>query len=361
MSAADVHSILYRGEDPLKKKFVPKNEQKTHVPRHWPGKLRAAVLERRRREERLLQQQQQQQQEESEESEESEFSDVSEDQPEETNVVLHKPAFVPKASRLTVMEREEQQRRVREEQQQQQQQVEQRKLETKQMVYAVLAREDEEAADAPVIPVEAQQQQQQQQQQQKNLMGSEEMPDDTDGLDAAQEYEDWKLRELERIRRDKEEQLEREKFLEAVERRRQMTAEERREDDKELDKMQPKREIRHKYNFMQKYYHRGAFFQDLARSGEEPLYLRDFNAPVGEDKVDKKTLPKILQLRRGELARGGRSKHTHLVDVDTSDLSHPWAQATRDLQGQKLLKKAAGIKGANDFERPSLRKPKQDS
>lgn len=25
----------------------------------------------------------------------------------------------------------------------------------------------------------------------------------------------------------------------------------------------------------------GAFFQDLARSGEEPLYLRDYNAPVG--------------------------------------------------------------------------------
>lgn len=44
--------------------------------------------------------------------------------------------------------------------------------------------------------------------------------------------------------------------LEAVERRRQMTEEERREDDKELDKMQPKREIRHKYHFMQKYYHR---------------------------------------------------------------------------------------------------------
>lgn len=42
MSAADVHSILYRGEDPLKKKFVPKNEEKTFVTRHWPGKVRFA-------------------------------------------------------------------------------------------------------------------------------------------------------------------------------------------------------------------------------------------------------------------------------------------------------------------------------
>lgn len=39
MSAADVHSILYRGEDPLKQKFVPRNETKTTVTRHWPGKV----------------------------------------------------------------------------------------------------------------------------------------------------------------------------------------------------------------------------------------------------------------------------------------------------------------------------------
>ncbi|OEH79246.1 formin binding [Cyclospora cayetanensis] len=379
------------------------------------AQLRAAALERRRREERLLQQQQQQD-EETEESEESDYSEASDDQPDETNVILHKPTFVPKANRLTVHEREEQQRREKEEQMRQQHEEEQRKLETKHMVYAALAREDEAAADAPVTAVE-----QQPQQHQQEAEPGDEMPDDTDGLDAAQEvpfysyflqlsllhasllsllasslsyqnirhslrgerhsvqsgfsvvsgvlapmrflcaqYEDWKLRELERIRRDKDELLEREKFLEAVERRRLMTAEERREDDKELDKMQPKREIRHKYHFMQKYYHRGAFFQDLARSGEEPLYLRDFNAPVGEDAVDKKALPKILQLRRGELARGGRTKHTHLVDVDTSDLSHPWVQATRDLHGQKLLKKAGGLKGSHDFERPSLRKPKQD-
>ncbi|KAL8440399.1 hypothetical protein Efla_000287 [Eimeria flavescens] len=448
MSAADVHSILYRGEDPLKKKFVPKNEEKTYVPRHWPGKapegaavhsdsgseasgseeegvevkqlrmrqvlaedrrlhrlaaaasaaaaaqgaqrrreafviqsekerqrlekgivdaaeagdsegeewegfdgeggsgpgeqadrakLRAAALENRRREERLLMQQQQEEEDESEESEDSDYSEGSEDEQEEADVVLHKPTFVSKANRLTVLEREERHRREQEEQARQQHAEEQRKLETKHMVYAVLAREDE-AEDVAVTAVE---QQQQQQQDAVGGVGEDDMPDDTDGIDGAQEYEDWKLRELARIKRDKEEREKRGKFLEAVERRRLMTEEERREDDKELDKMQPKREIRHKYHFMQKYYHRGAFFQDLARSGEEPIYLRDFNAPVGEDAVDKKNLPKILQLRRGELARGGRTKHTHLVDVDTSDLSHPWATATREVQGQKLLKKAA--------------------
>ncbi|KAL8270860.1 hypothetical protein Esti_005231 [Eimeria stiedai] len=469
MSAADVHSILYRGEDPLKKKFVPKNEEKTHVPRHWPGKapegvadesdspveksgseeegveikqlrmrqvlaadrrlhrlaaaasaaaaaqsaprrreafviqsererqrlekglldsaegeaavledewqaeeeegaaaatslsraqLRAAALEQRRKEEKLLQQQQQQEQDISEESEESEYSEASEDMKEEADVVLLKPTFVSKANRLTVMEREERQRREQAELAQRQQQEEQRKLETKHMVYAALAREDEAAEEVPLMALEHQQHQQSEG---PLTVAEDAMPDDTDGLDAAQEYEDWKCRELARIKRDKEEREKRGKFLEAVERRRLMTEEERREDDKELDKMQPKREIRHKYHFMQKYYHRGAFFQDLARSGEEPIYLRDFNAPVGEDAVDKKNLPKVLQLRRGELAKGGRTKHTHLVDVDTSDLSHPWALVTREMQGQKLLKKAAGLKGSHEFERPSLRKPRPQS
>jgi len=38
MSAADIHSILYRGEDPLKAVFQPKNLNKKAVPRYWPGK-----------------------------------------------------------------------------------------------------------------------------------------------------------------------------------------------------------------------------------------------------------------------------------------------------------------------------------
>lgn len=54
------------------------------------AKVRAAALERRRREERALQQQQQEE-EETEESEESGYSEASEDEQDEANVVLHKP------------------------------------------------------------------------------------------------------------------------------------------------------------------------------------------------------------------------------------------------------------------------------
>lgn len=60
------------------------------------------------------------------------------------------------------------------------------------------------------------------------------MPDDDDTKDTGMEYELWKIRELKRIRRDKEE---RQKFvvLQAdVERRRRMTDEERLAENKRL-------------------------------------------------------------------------------------------------------------------------------
>jgi hypothetical protein len=44
--------------------------------------------------------------------------------------------------------------------------------------------------------------------------------------------------------------------LNEIERRRHMTDEERREDDKRLDALKPKREKPSKYKFMQKYYHK---------------------------------------------------------------------------------------------------------
>ncbi|KAG1253187.1 hypothetical protein G6F68_011451 [Rhizopus microsporus] len=45
----------------------------------------------------------------------------------------------------------------------------------------------------------------------KDLTEHEDMPDDTDGLDEEAEYEAWKLRELARIKRDREARITREK------------------------------------------------------------------------------------------------------------------------------------------------------
>ena len=55
--------------------------------------------------------------------------------------------------------------------------------------------------------------------------------DDTDGIDPEGEFEAWRLRELARIKRDKEEAMKRELEREEVERRRAMPEEQRLKED----------------------------------------------------------------------------------------------------------------------------------
>lgn len=54
---------------------------------------------------------------------------------------------------------------------------------------------------------------------------------------------------------------------------------------------------------MQKFYHKGGFFQD----SDEELYKRDFNVAVPEDLLDKSNpnMPKILVKRRGMFGKKG--------------------------------------------------------
>ena len=64
------------------------------------------------------------------------------------------------------------------------------------------------------------------------------------------------------------------------------------------------------YRFLQKYYHKGAFFLD----NEDPILKRDYNIAVGEDMFDKSALPSVLKKRRGNFGKKGQSKYTHLTD-----------------------------------------------
>ena len=64
---------------------------------------------------------------------------------------------------------------------------------------------------------------------------------------------------------------------------------------------------------MQKYYHKGAFYQDMEEQ------QRDFNLPTGEDKADKSVLPSVLQKRQGQFGRKGNTKWTHLAAEDTTN------------------------------------------
>ncbi|XP_053992844.1 microfibrillar-associated protein 1-like isoform X2 [Hylaeus volcanicus] len=162
---------------------------------------------------------------------------------------------------------------------------------------------------------------------QKGAWDPESLPDDDDAVNEEAEYELWRIREMKRILRCREEANKRQVFLSEIERRRHMTEEERREDDKRLDALKPQREKPSKYKFMQKYYHKGAFFQDKAETAEEPLYLRDYNVPVGEDNIDKTLLPQPMRLRRDQFGKAGQVKHTHLADVDTTDFTSAWYKA----------------------------------
>ena len=64
-----------------------------------------------------------------------------------------------------------------------------------------------------------------------------------------------------------------------------------------------------KYAFMQKYYHRGAFYQD----NDDQVFKRDYNMPTPMEMQDKTLLPQILQKRVGNFGKKGQSKYTHLT------------------------------------------------
>lgn len=106
------------------------------------------------------------------------------------------------------------------------------------------------------------------------------------------------------------------------------------------------------YRFMQKYYHKGAFFQDL----DDPILKKDYNTAVGEDLFDKSNLPKILWKRRGNFGKKGQSKYTHLTDQDTTNFD-PEVKVDEELR-EKMYGKMAGIKASDILERKDLRKMK---
>ena len=151
--------------------------------------------------------------------------------------------------------------------------------------------------------------------------------DDTDDLDPAAEYAAWKLRELQRIKDARKKVEEEEKRREEEERRRNLTDAERQAEDREKEERikeeaQRKREGRiakneEKGSYMQKYYHKGAFFQDTAE--ELGLKSRDpMLAKFEDERKGKDALPEYLQIRdETKLGRKGRTKHRDMRSEDT--------------------------------------------
>ena len=141
--------------------------------------------------------------------------------------------------------------------------------------------------------------------------------DDTDDLEPETERAAWKLRELKRVKREREAIEIAEKEREEIERRRNLSKEERDAEDKEfIEKQKEEQEGRGKMGFMQKYYHKGAFFQDDAKV--EGLDRRDIMGSRYQDDSNRELLPQYMQIRdMTKLGRKGRTKYRDLKSEDT--------------------------------------------
>ena len=151
------------------------------------------------------------------------------------------------------------------------------------------------------------------------------IPDNLDDVDDEVEFDNWKLREMKRLARDAEERELIELERSYIEKRRQMTDEERLEDDRRMGKFDNKEVDKSKYKFLQKYYHKGAFYVDeKSLKGKDDVRVRDYSAPTLADKgVNREALPKMMQVKN--FGKRGRTKYTHLVDQDTTFVDRSFA------------------------------------
>jgi len=167
---------------------------------------------------------------------------------------------------------------------------------------------------------------------------------DSDDGDPDVEFEAWKFRELQRLKRDREAREIEEAEQAERDRRRAMTEEQRLEDLKKNPRIVTNKINKGKMKFLQKYYHRGAFYVDK----EEEILKRDILEPTLEDHHDKSVLPSVMQVK--DFGRSGRTKWTHLTAEDTTAFDNPWAAK----ENKSHLKYGAGFK--QNFDRPSKRK-----
>jgi len=280
-------------------------------------KLRAV---QHQEEEEIMDVEEEKKEEEESEEESSEYEEYT-DSDEETGPRL-KPVFVRKKDRITVQEKEREEQKGRQLEAEAKRLAEERKRQTIKMANSDIKREleEEQSVQAAYDEIESE--------------------DEND----EEEYELWKLRELKRIKRDREERENLEKERLEVERVRNMTEEERRQDARLNPKQVTNKAPKGKYKFLQKYYHRGAYFLDE----EETVLKQDFAQPTLEDHFDKTILPKVMQVKN--FGRSGRTKYTHLLDQDTTQYEAAWMQDTA--QNLKFhTAKGGGMK--QHFDRPS--------
>ncbi|KDO27394.1 hypothetical protein SPRG_06981 [Saprolegnia parasitica CBS 223.65] len=254
-------------------------------------------------------------------------TDTSEDEQ------MLKPVFVPKAARDTIRAQEEKLALQEKKEEEKAAKMVERKSESRKLVAEVLQREQELTTD--------------------ETTDIDDMPDDTDNVDPEKERQEWELREMRRLKRDKDERQEREREIAETLRRRNLTDEEREAEDRASGKLKDDEE-KAKWKFMQKYYHKGAFYMDDKSLARDPsdVRKREADAPTLEDRHNYEVMPKVLQVKN--FGKAGRTKYTHLVDQDTTDYLNPLKRT--DQMNDKYTTKMAGMRA---ISRPT-KKAKHD-
>lgn len=285
---------------------------------------RHALLRRlKKEEEEELLEKEESEEESEEQSEYEEYTDSEDDDGPRL-----KPVFVRKKERITLQDKEKEEIKLNQEKENERRIAEERRRQTLKIIEDEIRKEEQEKQEI--------------EEEEQIKRGIATVLTDDENEEAA--YEVWKLRELKRIKRDKDEReaLIKEKL--EVERLRNMTEEERQAELKANPKVVTNAAPKGKYRFLQKYFHRGAFYLDQ----EDHVYKRDFAEPTLEDHFDKTVLPKVMQVKN--FGRSGRTKYTHLVDQDTTAFDSPWtAESTQTVKFHST--QAGGMK--QNFERPS--------
>lgn len=150
------------------------------------------------------------------------------------------------------------------------------------------------------------------------LTQNEQLPDDRDYDDDREaEFALWRVRELHRIKRDREAHT-------AWAARKNVTAERKPEQQQQHQQAaaapEPSSSKPSKPAFLQRSYKMGPFFLEKDHTGRfsTEIYNRDYNQPTEAERYDRSALPKPLQVRHGQLGRAGRAKFTHLAAEDTA-------------------------------------------
>lgn len=174
----------------------------------------------------------------------------------------------------------------------------------------------------------------------ENVAAEEEALDDRDGLDPEAEYAAWKLRELKRIKRQREAIEEAEREREEIERRRNLNPEEREREDREfIEKQKEEKEAsRGQTGYMRRYFHKGAFFRDDLE--KEGLDKRDIMGARFADETSREVLPEYMQIRdMTKLGKKGRTRYKDLRSEDTGR----WGQGFNDRPRRPRDENLAGI------------------